>query len=325
MNTKYKNYHVYTNTEFVAMDWHAFNLFSYYLLIKKKGGSPFSDQSCDGWWNTLLKIYYSLKYTCWKLFYDLGVPTFGPWEERYIFQFEVELQIRIISPQFLLKISGAIGKVKDRVILCLVFMEEGNGLECVLANLLLVPSRICPWVQLCTSISNYGLEFDVVFIECWLLCWKIKRNDVFLGFIFPKSKTNQTGNADTLSYICFTLHSLQPYYLPLPFLLIVLQPKYSHASDKLCWIQLNIWNHNLIDPNLEGYNISNYGYTKLILDCIQYDQFMMYFRKVISVNEQRVGILGGDLWLKFVRKKFYFYGPWDSTVTPPIVLVCLLA
>ncbi|KAL7462369.1 hypothetical protein ACHAXS_002746 [Conticribra weissflogii] len=70
------------------------------------------------------------------------------------------------------------------------------------------------------------------------------------------------------------------------------------------------------------------GYTKLFPGRNQYDQFMKCFRKVILENEDefcRMGIQDGDLGSHSARKGACSYASSGSTVSPPIVSVCLQA
>ncbi len=152
--------------------------------------------------------------------------------------------------------------------------------------------------------------------------------DDLLGFTFPKSKTNQTSkNADSIWHEYATPHNpitcpilaLGGYLFSNPG---ILTPSPSH--DKY---DPNV-ETSLIDPSLREPHISQNGYTKLFPGRNQYDRFMKCFRKVILENEDdfwRLGIQDGDLGSHSARKGSCSYASSGSTVSPPIVSVCLHA
>ena len=153
-------------------------------------------------------------------------------------------------------------------------------------------------------------------------------NDDSLGFTFPKSKTDQTGkNADSIWHVYATPHNpitcpilaLARYLFSNPG---ILTPVPSH-DEYNATVETS-----LIDPSLADSHISQNGYTKLFPGRNQYDRFMKCFRKVILENEdefRRYGIEDGDLGSHSARKGSASYASSGSTVSPPIVSVCLRA
>ena len=85
---------------------------------------------------------------------------------------------------------------------------------------------------------------------------------------------------------------------------------------------------DLIDPQEVSQNVSWNGYTKLFPGRNQYGRFMKCFHKVVIENEElflRLGVGEGDLGSHSARKGACSFASSGSTVSPPIVSVCLRA
>lgn len=85
---------------------------------------------------------------------------------------------------------------------------------------------------------------------------------------------------------------------------------------------------NLIDPDSSEGNISINGCMTLFPGQNQYDRFIKAFKKVICENKElyhRYGIEDGDLGSHSAWKGSCSFTSAGSTVSPPIVSICLRA
>ena len=126
-----------------------------------------------------------------------------------------------------------------------------------------------------------------------------------LGFHFPRTKTDQLGKrSDAIWHV------------------------YATPNSPSTCCHLALARYLFANPGILLNNDSSRGSNKLFPGSNQYERFMKVFHRVMLNNEeafQRVGVKPGDLGSHSTRKGACSLAASGSTVSPPIVSICLRA
>ncbi len=150
-----------------------------------------------------------------------------------------------------------------------------------------------------------------------------------LGFHFPKTKADQLGKrSDAIWHVYATPDSPHTcVHLSLARYLFSNSGVLSRCNSNATGGDANGTNENIEGLGMATNITINKGY-KLFPGANQYDCFMKCFHKVINANPEAFKVHGigpGDLGSHSARKGACSHASAGSTVSPPIVLICLRA